>query len=74
MTKHGLLDNLDYGTRLDLVVTHAWETWTNNGLGFDSDTIDQTTKTVQDAAANTYADEFTNMEWLAATLKRLGQS
>jgi hypothetical protein len=67
-----MLDNLDYDTRLDLVVTHAWETWTKNGMGYDDDMIDQTAKTVQDTANNSYIDEMTNMEWLAATLKALG--
>jgi hypothetical protein len=70
----GLLDNLDYDTRFDLVVTHAWQTWTHNGLGLDADMVDETTKTVEATASNEYMDNMDNMEWLAATLKRLGHS
>lgn len=63
---------LDYNSRRDMIVTHAWETWTKNGLGLDRDASLETTKTVQDAANNTYADDITDEAWLAATLKRLG--
>jgi hypothetical protein len=62
----------DYATRRDMIVTHAWETWTKNGLGLDSEDRDQTTKTVQDAVNNTYVDDISDSDWLAATLDRLG--
>ncbi len=68
----GLLDNLDYDTRFDLVVTNAWERWTKNGLHLDNDMITETTKTVQDAATNAYVDDMTNKQWLTATLISLG--
>ena len=59
---------LNYETRLDTIVTHAWETWTKNGLGLDADDREETTKTVQDAATNAYQDDMTDSEWLVATL------
>jgi hypothetical protein len=63
---------MDYETRLDMIVTHGWETWTKNGLNLDPDMREETSKTVRDAAANTYFDGITDTDWLAATLKRLG--
>ena len=64
----------DYETRRDMIVTHAWEKWTKNGLRMDEDERRETEKNVQDAAANvfTYDDTMTDQEWLAATLERLG--
>lgn len=62
---------MTYEQRLDMIVTHAWETWTKNGLGLDDDDRIQTSKTVQDAAANAYVDDMNDGDWLAATLKRL---
>ena len=62
-----------YEQRRDTIVTHAWETWTNNGLNLDAEDREQTTKTVQDAANNTYVDGISDTKWLAATLKRLAQ-
>jgi hypothetical protein len=62
---------MDYEARRDMIVTHAWETWTKNGLGLDDDDREQTTKSVQDAVNNTYTDDMTDTEWLAATLKSL---
>lgn len=62
----------DYETRRDMIVTHAWETWTNNGLGLDSEDREETSKTVQDAVNNTYVDDINDLDWLAATMKRLG--
>ncbi len=63
---------LTYEQRRDMITTHAWETWTNNGLGLDDDDRMQTEKSVQDAVANTYVEDMSDEEWLAATLKRLG--
>ena len=63
---------MNYETRLDMIVTNAWETWTENGLGLDDDMRWQTEKTVQDAANNTYIDDISDIDWLAATLRRLG--
>ena len=57
--------------RLDTIVTHAWEAWTNNGLGLDGYDRAQTTKSVYDAAANTYLDDMTDEQWLKATLEWL---
>jgi len=63
---------MNYEARRDMVVTHAWEAWTKNGLGMDLDTCLETSMTVKDAVNNTYTDNITDEEWLAATLKRLG--
>ena len=63
---------LSYETRRDMIVTNAWETWTKNGLGLDSEDREETTKTVQDAVNNTYFEDISDSDWLAATLKRLG--
>lgn len=60
-----------YETRRDTIVTHAWETWTKNGLGLDDEGREQTTKTVQDAANNAYFENIGDIDWLAATLARL---
>jgi len=62
---------MGYEARLDMIVMHAWETWTKNGLHMDRDMREETSKTVRDAATNVYTDEMTDAEWLAATLKRL---
>jgi len=64
---------LTYEQRLDMITTNAWETWTNNGLGLDTEDREETSKSVADAAANTYTDDMSDTEWLAATLKRLGR-
>ena len=63
---------MNYEQRLDTVVTHAWEAWTNNGIGLDIEEREETAKTVRDAATNAYVDEMTDAQWLAVTLKRLG--
>ena len=60
-----------YEARRDMIVTHAWEQWTKNGLGLDNEDRAETEKTVQDAVNNTYTDEISDTEWLAATLARL---
>ena len=58
--------------RFDCVVTHAWEAWTQNGLGLDQGDREQTIKSVQDAVNNVWIDGMTEVEWMAATLQRLG--
>lgn len=65
---------LTYEQRHDMIVTHAWERWTKNGLGLDDDMREQTTKSVHDAATNVYTDDMTDVEWLDATLARLGSA
>jgi hypothetical protein len=61
-----------YEDRLDMVVTNAWEIWTNNGLGLDDEDCVETEKTVRDAATNVYVEGMDDGEWLDATLARLG--
>lgn len=63
----------NWENRLNTVTVHAWERWTQNGLGIDHDTQAQaqTLKTVSDAANDAWIDGMTNSEWLAATLQRL---
>ena len=63
---------MDYEARLDMIVMHAWETWTNNGLNMDVDDRYQTTKSIQDAANNAYTDNITDEQWLEFTLKYVG--
>jgi hypothetical protein len=60
-----------YEQRRDMIVSNAWETWTKNGLGLDLDASTQTCKTVQDAVNNSYFDDISDGDWLAATLTRL---
>ena len=62
---------LTWEQRYDVIVVHAWETWTGNGLGMDEFMREQTTKTVQDAATNVYCDDMDDMAWLKATINRL---
>jgi hypothetical protein len=62
---------MTYEQRFDMVVTHAWETWTKNGLNLDDDMRVQTTKSVQDAAANVYTKSMDDVEWVQATVRRL---
>ena len=69
MTSH-----LSYEDRRDMIVTHAWETWTKNGLNMDEDMRRETEKSVGDAVNNTYVEDITDTDWLAATLKRLGHA
>lgn len=61
----------DYDARRATIAMHAWETWTENGLGLDTDGCIQTGKTVCDAANNAYVDGIDDLDWLAATLRRL---
>jgi hypothetical protein len=62
---------LTYEQQHDTVVTHVWETWTQNGLGLDPDEQAQTLQSVQDAATNAYTENAVLHEWAAATLRRL---
>lgn len=62
-----------YEDRRDMIATHAWEKWTKNGLNLDDEMRQETEKTVQDAVNNTYTDDISDTDWLAATLARLAQ-
>jgi hypothetical protein len=62
-----------YEDRFDTVVTHVWESWTNNGLGLDDDMNYQTVRSVQDAATNAYLDGISDTDWYARALARLNQ-
>jgi hypothetical protein len=61
-----------YEVRRDMIVTHAWEIWTKNGLGLDADERTHTEKLVIEAVTHTYAEDITDEDWLAAALARLG--
>ena len=63
--------NTTYEIRRDTIVMHAWETWTRNGLTINPDHDEETIKTVQDAVNNTFTDDISDLEWLAATLQKL---
>jgi hypothetical protein len=56
----------------DCVCLHAWERWTQNGLGLDTDDCDLTMKSVQNAATNAWQDGMNTSAWLHATLQALG--
>jgi hypothetical protein len=62
---------MTYETRIHTIATHAWEIWTNNGLGLDDEARFQTGKSAQDAAANSYQDDMTDQQWLDATIAQL---
>ena len=62
---------LDYEARRDMIVTRAWEAWNKNGLNLDIDEQRETTKSIQEVVNNTYVDDITDEQWLAATLARL---
>ena len=64
---------MDWGTRHAMIASHAWETWTNNGLNLDDEDRWQTGRHAQDASNNAYFDGMSDQEWLDATLKSLGQ-
>ena len=66
-------DDMTYEQRRDMITTHAWEKWTKNGLNMDQEMRQETERTVQDAVNNTYYEEIDDIEWLNATLARLGQ-
>lgn len=61
----------NWENRFDTVTTHAWESWTKNGLGLDHDNREQTLKSVRDAVNNAWTDGMTDGEWFDATLKSL---
>jgi hypothetical protein len=63
---------LTYEQRRDMICTHAWKIWTNNGSGMDQDMREDTAKSVNDAVANTYVEDIDDMDWLAHTLQSLG--
>lgn len=63
---------LTWEQRFDMITTHAWETWTNNGNRLSPEEMYQTTRSVQDAVGNEYQDGMSDEAWLDATLKRLG--
>ncbi len=72
MTKQQIIDcPCPRCTRRDMIVTHAWEIWTKNGLNLDHEAKTETEKSVQDAVANTYTDDLTDQEWLTSTLQHL---
>ena len=58
--------------RRDTIVTHAWETWTKNGLGLDDEMQMETVRTVRYVVNHTYVVGITDSDWLAAAIKRLG--
>jgi hypothetical protein len=61
----------EWETRHEMIASHAWETWTNNGLNLDDDERWQTGRHAQDASNDSYLDGMTDQEWLDATLKAL---
>ncbi len=65
---------IDYETRLAAIAARVWENWTNNGLDLDDDMRFQTSRTVYDVACNAYGDEYTDEEWLSATLAALSKA
>ena len=64
---------MEWGTRHAMIASHAWETWTNNGLNLDGEDRWQTGRHAQDASNNAYLDGMSDQEWLDATIKSLGQ-
>jgi hypothetical protein len=64
---------MSYGQRAEMIATHAWETWTKNGLGLDSNQLFATVQAVNDAVADAWTDGISDIAWLDATLKRLGE-
>jgi len=62
---------LNYETRRDMIVTHAWERWTKNGLWMNEEAREETAKIVKDTVNNYYHDDITDAQWLAATLDSL---
>jgi hypothetical protein len=66
---------MNHKIRRDMITTHAWETWTKNGLNLGDEALAETTKTVQDAVNNTFDGESqTDLEWLDAALRRLSNN
>jgi hypothetical protein len=61
-----------FETDYDAVTLAAWETWTNNGLNMDEEDRKEALQQVRDAATNSWVDGMSEIEWLRATLNRLG--
>jgi hypothetical protein len=62
----------NWAKRYDNIVTTAWDIWTNTGRDMDVGDIEQTVKSVRDAATNAYIDDITDEAWLKRTLQLLG--
>ncbi len=62
---------IDYETRLAAIAERALENWTNNGIDLDDDMRFQTMRWAQDLACNAYGDEYTDEQWLSATLAEM---
>jgi hypothetical protein len=60
-----------YETRFITIVSDAWDIWTNYGSGLDQDEVEETQKSVTDAAANTYVDGIIDSDWIHNTVARL---
>jgi hypothetical protein len=78
---HREVDAMTYEQRLDVITDQAWILWMAEAMYWtagdeveeaaNSDLRMKTEKHVRDTAAKAYADDMTDEEWLAATLKRL---
>ena len=62
---------LSWEIRYDAVVVAAFETVTKNGLGNSYDLNEQVIKSCRDAATNAWDEGMDDVEWIAATLKRI---
>jgi len=72
---------MTYEQRLDVITDQAWILWMAEAMYWkageeveeaaNSDLRMKTEKHVRDTAAKAHADDMTDEEWLAATLKRL---
>jgi hypothetical protein len=62
---------MSYEKRSLKIICYAWEQWTQNGLGLDTEDLDETVKTVRDAVNNTYNDDIDDVEWLHRSVGRL---
>jgi hypothetical protein len=68
--------HLDYEERLyraslDTIAMHAWEEWTNNGLGLDAEGREETSRHVHEVAHNNWREGIDDIEWLRRTLASL---
>jgi hypothetical protein len=74
-------DAMTYKKRLDAITDQAWKLWMAEAMYWtaddkvaeaeNSDLRMKTEKHVRETATKAYADDMTDEEWLAATLKRL---
>lgn len=55
----------------DAIIVAVLEAYTQNGLGMDTDDMEQATKAVQDAVTNAYEDDMTDAQWHDATWARM---